>query len=71
MKIERNGEIIDVPKGSYEQDYKALGYEPVEPVENIDKLTVEELKARASEKGVEGYDKMKKGELLEALKEGE
>ena len=34
-------------------------------------MTYNELKAAAKEAGIKGYHKMKKGELIEALKAGE
>ncbi len=46
----------------------AYGYETIEKDE-LEELTVLELKERAKEKGVEGYRKMKRAELLEVLGE--
>lgn len=47
-----------------EQNQKALP-------DNIDEMTVEELRALAKEKGIEDYHKMKKSELIDALKESD
>lgn len=35
--------------------------------ESIEQMTYQELKALAKEKGIEGYSKMKKAELIAAL----
>lgn len=43
------------------------GLKELESVINFDDMKVEELKEIAKEKGVEGYSKMKKEELISAL----
>ena len=46
------------------------GYKLVKESEertNLEKLKVEELKALAQEKNIEGFEKMKKEELIQAL----
>lgn len=71
MKYTNGIEEIDVTKGAYESIYKSLGYSPVEATEkedNIDKMNVEELKALAEKREIEGFEKMKKAELIYALK---
>ena len=41
-----------------------------EEAANLQELKVEELKALAEEKGIEGFEKLKKSELIEALEGG-
>ena len=78
MKITNGKQILDVTKGVFEQDYKTLGYEPFKEGETKDNITsteeledntVDELKALAKQKGSENYNKMKKTDLIDALKE--
>jgi Rho termination factor, N-terminal domain. len=78
MKITNGKQILDVTKGVFEQDYKTLGYEPFKEGETKDNITsteeledntVDELKALAKQKGIENYNKMKKTDLIDALKE--
>lgn len=74
MKIQRGDHVIDVPSGAFEQDYRELGYVPVETEseqEDIEKMNVDALRDLAQDRGIEGFEKMKKAELLEALKAGE
>lgn len=50
--------------------FREHGYEVKEEGED-DNLSVKELKAKAKEKGIEGYSKMNKEELEKALEETE
>ncbi|MDO4754506.1 MAG: Rho termination factor N-terminal domain-containing protein, partial [Bacillota bacterium] len=74
---QRGDHVIDVPSGAFEQDYRELGYVPVEAEdiesdqEDIEKMNVDALRDLAQDRGIEGFEKMKKAELLEALKAGE
>ena len=43
-------------------------YEVVEEFNDLEELTVTELRKMAVEKGIEGYSSMKKDELIKALK---
>ena len=49
---------------------EAIKQEATNETKALKDLTYNELKALAKEKGIQGYDKMKKQELLKALKEG-
>jgi len=69
----KDGDIISATEKAYKVVYKQLGYKPykeeneVEADIDLNSLKADELRQIAKEKGIEGYDKMKKDELIAAL----
>ena len=49
---------------------EAVKQESTNESKTLEDMTYNELKALAKEKGIQGYHKMKKQELLKALQEG-
>lgn len=78
MKFKYELKKMNVVKVTNEEEVRdrliAQGFELIEKketisVENINQLTVEKLKDLAKEKGLEGYSKLSKDELIKLLKE--
>lgn len=78
MKFKYELNKMNVVKVTNEEEVRdrliAQGFELIEKketisVENINQLTVEKLKDLAKEKGLEGYSKLSKDELIKLLKE--
>lgn len=70
IKIERNGVERETDVRRFLAFFQKLGWSKVvekEGNDSLDKLKVDELKELAKENGVEGYESMKKAELLDAL----
>lgn len=72
MKYIRDGKVIETTERLYEMVYKGIGYVPVEEVEekaeDLEELTVKELKEKAEALKLENYNGLKKDELIALIK---
>lgn len=69
MKQYTDGErTIFATDRAFEVIYKKQGFEPVTEDKPFERMKVDELRELAAEKGIEGYEKLKKDELIDALK---
>lgn len=70
MKVrnKKTGLIWEVEGELAERLSLSSEYEVVEEFNDLEELTVTELRKMAVEKGIEGYSSMKKDELIKALK---
>lgn len=65
------GHITPVPPRSSEEDIERFRAEVIDGpgVDDLEAMTVKELRALARENGLEGYARAHKGDLVRALKE--
>lgn len=70
MKYIRDGKIITASEKAFNAIYKEQGYEKMQD-QDITNMNTGELKALAKEKGLEGYSKLTKEELITLLKDCE
>ncbi|SFJ26277.1 Rho termination factor, N-terminal domain [Terrisporobacter glycolicus] len=59
----------DVRDKLIRQGFELIQKKKVVPVEDVNQLTVEKLKELAKDKGLEGYSKLSKDELIKLLEE--
>lgn len=79
MKMKLGNVEREVTGAAAIQKFKKLGYKEIEVAKKpeaevltdteLEKMTVEELKAHAKEKGITGASALKKDELIAALKD--
>lgn len=69
MKYIRDGKVIETTERLYEMVYRGIGYVPVEEeAEDLEELTVKELKEKAEALKLENYNGLKKDELIALIK---
>lgn len=66
VKVTNDDDVRDKLIG---QGFELIQKKKVVPVEDVNQLTVEKLKELAKDKGLEGYSKLSKDELIKLLEE--
>lgn len=71
MKTYKKGnKIINASEKAYELIYKNQGYKPYDETDKpLTSLTVDKLKLKAQELGIENFEELKKSELVDAINE--
>lgn len=66
----KNDNIIKATKKAFRVVYEPQGYKLLDDtLKSLKSLTIEQLKSKAKELGIENYSKMKKHELIEIMLE--
>lgn len=64
----KNGNIIKATEKAFRVIYEQKGYKLLDDtIKPLKSLTIEQLKSKAKELGIENYSKMKKDKLIEVL----
>lgn len=68
MIVEKGGKVLRLKDKDALDIFLRAGYKEVKKDNNLENYTVNELRAMAAKQGIQGTGKMKKAELIEAIR---